>query len=253
MTEARCPLHPEHPALGSCQRCGTFFCASDRRDVDGVAYCSACGGRPDVDWIEAYRQSLLGRRDSWAWFVGLSSTGYLVIAASLIINAEGYLRLLAIPALASAVSGALYFLGVPVARVLLAVTAAFWAVVQYALLGPLSLISAVISAVVIGAALTSTRSKLFFRLDVPRAKLKRDYDRLADNRLARNAFALGILSLLIPVIAPLAVVMGAIAARRVDPSARPPVGKRGHAIGGIVFGTLGCMVGAAVIWAYVAR
>lgn len=245
---AHCPNHPEQPALGNCQRCGTFFCAADRLDVDGVAYCSLCGVRPDVDWIEAYRQSLLGKRDGWAWFFGLSSLGYLALCTSLIATTEGPLRLLAIPALGSAVTGVLFFLGLPIARVLLVVSFLFWAAAQLALVGPLSLISSVFSGAFVVSALTTARTRLFFRLDVPRDKLKADYARLADNRLARNAFAIGVFSLIVPVFAPVAIILGAIAARRVDPSARPPIGKLAHAVAAIVFGVLGMLV--AAVWGY---
>lgn len=245
---AFCPTHPEQPALGNCQRCGTFFCAADRLDVDGVAYCSACGVRPDVDWVEAYRQAHLGKRDGWAWFFGLSAFGYLALCLSLLINGDGPVRLLAIPALASAVTGVLFFLGIPIARMLLIIAFLVWSAAQLALLGPLTLISSVFSATFVITALTATRTRLFFKLEVPRHKLKADYARLADNRLARNAFAIGVLSLLIPIFSPMAIICGAIAARRVDPHARPPVGKRGHAVAGIVLGVFG--LGVAGVWAY---
>ena len=54
--EARCFTHPEVLATGACARCGVFFCADDRALVDLVSYCRTCATRPDVDWIEAYRQ-----------------------------------------------------------------------------------------------------------------------------------------------------------------------------------------------------
>lgn len=232
------------PALGNCQRCGTFFCAADRLDVDSVAYCQPCGIRPDVDWIEAYRQSLLGRRDGWAWLFGLTAIGYIAFSANLAANTDGTTRLLAVPALGSAIVGALFFFGKPIARWLLVVSTVFWAVVQFALIGPWSLLPGLVSALFVTAVLINTRNRLFFRLEVSREAVRKDYDRLADNRIARNAFALGILSLLLPFIAPIAIICGVIGFKRVNPTAKPPVGKGAHAIAGIVFGALGIVVGA---------
>lgn len=244
--EARCPNHPDVPALGNCQRCGTFFCAEDRLDVDRVAYCRPCGLRPDIDWIEGYRQSRLGKRDSWAWFLGFSAFGYLVVAANLAATQQGALRLLAIPAVGSAIVGALFFFGKPVARILLVVSVVVWSVIQVALVGPWALVGAAFSGAFVATALTTTRNRLFFRLEVSRQSLKQDYQRLADNRLARNAFAIGVLSLLLPVFAPVAIVCGVFAVRAVDPRARPPIGKMGYAIAGIVFGVAGTLLG--MLW-----
>lgn len=40
---ARCGFHPEAPATGTCQRCGTFICgACERRGPDGSLYCPQC-------------------------------------------------------------------------------------------------------------------------------------------------------------------------------------------------------------------
>ena len=102
------------------------------------------------------------------------------------------------------------------------------------------------------SAFTSTRNRLFFRDEVSREKLKRDYDRLANNLLARNAFALGFFSLLMPPVAPIAIVCGAIANARVNPNAKPPVGKRAYAIAGIVLGVAGAGLGAFWIYLMVA-
>lgn len=247
MTEARCPTHPDVPALGSCQRCGTFFCAACRVDVEGVAYCASCGVRPDVDWLGAYEQKLLGKRDGWAWYFGLQAIGLIVVGANVAAQTTGPTRLLAIPALASAICGALFFFGYRHARLLLGLSTLAWIAAQAALFQWVALVSAVFSIAFLATAFSSTRNRLFFRDSVSRAKLKRDYDRLADNLLARNAFALGFFSLLVPPVAPIAIVCGAIAHRRVNPNARPPVGKKGYAIAAIVLGVVGALIGGAWI------
>lgn len=249
MDTARCPTHPEVPALGNCQRCGAFFCASDHLLVEGVSYCATCGVRPDVDWLLGYQNTLLGKRDGWAWYFGLQSLGLIAIGANVVAQTEGATRLLGIPALLSAIAGILFFLGHKHARVLLAVTTAVWILVQAVLFQWLALISGVFAIAFLVSAYTSTRNRLFFRDAVGREKLKRDYDRLANNLLARNAFALGFFSLLVPPVAPIAIVCGAIANARVNPNARPPVGKRGYALAGVALGV--CGAGMGVFWTYV--
>lgn len=246
--EARCPTHPDTPALGSCQRCGAFFCAADRVNVDGAAYCATCGVRPDVDWILGYRNGLLGKRDGWAWYFLIQSIGLIGLGANIVAVSEGPSRLLGIPAAFSAIAGILFFLGHRRARLLLAITTALWIAVQAVLFQWLALLSGGFAIAFLWSAFTSTRNRLFFRDEVSREKLKRDYDRLANNLLARNAFALGFFSLLIPPVAPIAIVCGAIANARVNPNAKPPVGKRAYAIAGIVLGVCGAGMGA--FWLY---
>lgn len=241
--EARCPAHPDIPALGNCQRCGAFFCAQDRVDVDGTAYCAACGVRPDVDWLAAYGQKHYGKRDGWAWYFGLQSIGLLVVGANVAAQSAGALRLLALPALLSAIAGFLFFFGWRHARLLLGLSTVLWIAAQAILFQWLALLSGVLAISFIATAFLSTRNRLFFKDTVSRDKLRRDYDRLADNLLARNAFALGFFSLLMPPVAPIAIVCGAIANARVNPNAKPPVGKRGYAIAGIVLGVFGALVG----------
>ncbi len=241
--EAACPKHPDVPALGSCQRCGTFFCAQDHLDVDGVAYCQPCGVRPDVDWIEAYRKTLLGKRDGFAWFMGFSSLFWIFITASLAAFERGPSQLLAFPALASTITAVLFFFGKPIARTLVLSTVFLWGAILVFYGNVIMLIPTGLLLIGFSVPLASTRNRLFFHLDVPRPKLRRDYERLADNRLARNAAALGVLGVLIPPVAIAALVIGIVAKRRVDPTAKPPVGQGAYAIAGIVLGAIGIVIG----------
>ncbi len=64
---ARCALHPDLAAGGTCPRCGTFFCESCAQGVLGVLYCAPCAARPEVNYLEALRLKLWGRRDGNAW------------------------------------------------------------------------------------------------------------------------------------------------------------------------------------------
>ena len=174
----------------------------------------------------------------------MSAIGYVILGANLAATSQGPTRLLAIPGIGSAIAGALFFFGKPIARPLILVSTVFWAAAQLALFGPWTLPTSVLSAIFAIGALTTTRNRLFFRLEVSREKLKKDYDRLANNPLARNAFALAMLGFFVPICGPIAVVVGIFALRAVNPDARPPVAKRGYAIAGIVLGVLGTVFGA---------
>lgn len=87
------------------------------------------------------------------------------------------------------------------------------------------------------------RHRLFFRLPVKQATLRRLWHMYEDNPLASVALMLGVFGLLLPFLAPGALVLGGVALRRVDPEARPPVGRRGQALGALGLGML-----ALVLW-----
>jgi hypothetical protein len=86
-----------------------------------------------------------------------------------------------------------------------------------------------------------TLNQLFFKVEVPREKLQKAWNRYMNNRMARMGFALGLLGLTIPGLGLVALVCSFIGLRRVDPNAYPPIGRKGHAIAGLVLGTVGCL------------
>lgn len=66
---ARCGVHHDRAALGTCTRCGTFYCEECRRvGPDGVAYCISCEARAPggIPW-EARRELGLGRAFFETW------------------------------------------------------------------------------------------------------------------------------------------------------------------------------------------
>lgn len=254
----RCPKHPDAPASGTCARCGTFICPQDTRIIDAIVYCETCAQRPDVEWVEAYRQTLLGKRSSveWTMLIGMLPQllygGVAVFVAfdndSERVRSSGVAMLM----FASAANGLGWFLGTRVCRNLHIALMGVWALVLgIGLWGSMGMGAAVPTALVLGVAsapLLSTPSKLFFRLPVTRAQVITTYKQLEDNRLARNGLALAILGLFLPPIAVIAICCGAVAFQRVNPNGRPPVGGKGRAIAAIVLGVLGLVVSTPFWW-----
>lgn len=250
---ARCAVHPELPAAGTCSRCGGFVCADCVKVVPGLegrVFCAACEARPDVNYLEAFRLEFWGRRDRWAWTVGLVSMGLLAlgILSALDPRAPTALRLL-FTFFAPVPVGVAFFLGRSWARHALVATP----VVMAVLLGPDSreevslvmvcAVPALITAVVIHR---DVRSRLFFRLDVTPGQLQALWNVRRNNPLARHALSFGLSGVFMPVFAPLAVLCGAVAWRRVDPEAHPPIGRGGQALAGIVLG-----VASLLLWGFV--
>jgi len=244
---ATCPNHPDAPAVGNCSRCGTFLCAAEWTIVDGAGYCPACAARDDVDYLEAFRKKYWGKRDSWGWTLGVGAPLQILFGLVALLSgpAEGWAA--GILLLLSGVNGAFFFLGVPITRVGLVLLTVAWTAVYAFTIGPAAIASGIISALVVTSILTTTRTKLFFKLDVPRPTLSKCWDQLANNTVARTALALSIGGLVIPGFGPLAVVLGIIGLARVDAQAKPPIGKRPHAIAAIVLGVLGCGTTAAIV------
>jgi hypothetical protein len=105
--ESRCPVHPDNPSRGTCDRCGNYLCDTCRTRWRGRWLCAACVDRAlehkEVSPAEAgahLRQALLALGlgvTSWAIFIfailivaaamsggsmGLVALGGLVILAS---------------------------------------------------------------------------------------------------------------------------------------------------------------------------
>jgi drug/metabolite transporter (DMT)-like permease len=264
VADARCAVHPDVQALASCHRCGGFVCEQDSRLIDARRYCLPCAGRPEVDYLEAFRLKYWGKRDSWAWFFGLGGLVNLMTAAALVITALQSQRappsmsalVTVLVTVLTGVTGVLFWLGRPIARpgLLVCLLLAGGApLLEEGLNRAVGLGALLFPALIVASALASVRTKLFFKLDVPREKLRRAWDQLHNNTLAQQAPSVAVLGLLVPFVAPLAVVMGAIGLRRVDPSAHPPIGFKGRAIGGLVLGSLGTLFWLWVLYAAVDR
>jgi hypothetical protein len=250
--DARCAQHPDRPASFACARCGAFTCAPDLVALDGRDYCQPCSLHPEVDWLERYRLSVWGRRDTWTWVIGAGGALMFLYAAltALSIGTEhhrellepllGMLIFLAIGSLDTA-----FFFGVRWARpvVLLALPALTLLLLVLSGAG-FGAIPALIPFGVGVAIFNDGRNRLFFRLEMDRAKLQKTWDVYANNPLARSGLTLSFLGMLFPPAAIVGVIASGIALNRVDPTARPPVGRKGQALGGLALGLL-----AMALWA----
>jgi hypothetical protein len=236
---AVCAQHTDTPALGTCARCGTFFCALDSRDVDGRRYCESCAARPEVDWLERYRLSLWGRRDGWAWLFGLAAPLQLAVASFVLIESRE--PVVGALTAGAAICSALWWLGKPAARIGMVLVFALQALYASAQYGPAALMGFVLPSIILIAVVRNPRTRLFFKLDVTAEQLKRMWNLYANNNVARMGLTLGLAGLLIWPFAPLALICGVIGLTRVDPRATPPIGRRGSAIGAIVCGAAGTL------------
>src|SRR5689334_17673965 len=62
-TAARCAAHGEAPAVGVCQRCGTFLCVACLQPADSEVLCGAClarRGKAPVASAQAWASLYLG-------------------------------------------------------------------------------------------------------------------------------------------------------------------------------------------------
>lgn len=244
--EARCFVHPEEPALGTCVRCGTFFCARDHRTVGDKDYCAACATRPEVDYLEAFRLKYWGKRDAWAWLVGFGAIINLMFGLQLVVSGAENL-LFAIIAFASAAVGACFWAGLPFARLALCFVPIISMLVGMVTQGAQAFVSGVLPIVITLIIYNDTRNKLFFREQVPPEALRKAWDLYSNNRIARAGFLLSIFGILMPLFAPVALVCSIIGLRRVDLKAHPPIGRKGQAIAGIVLGSIGILWGLMLI------
>lgn len=243
----RCAEHPDVEAAGLCGRCGGFFCEGCARNVLGAVHCTACAALPEVNYLETFRRKLWGRRDTWAWFLGLG--GLVTLGAGVALLASGY-----VPAggflLACSVVGVGDFLGQRWARVgLIALPVAMGgAGLVYG--QPLLVVP---SPFLVGMGFVihqDPRHQLFFRLPIADAALLRLWNRHENNPLALVGLQLGLYGVFFPLFAPVALGLGLAALRRVNPEARPPIGRKGQAVLATALGA-GALVLWGVLWPHV--
>ncbi len=242
MTE--CPAHAGVEAVGTCARCGRFYCAAEKLELEGKTYCAECGTREDLDWLGKHYRRLEGTRSGLAWF--LLALGMTVAAGSLagLIGSENWkergffagllvMGLAAMTVMSGKTWSRLVLLGsAPVAAVFfVAGTAEPWSA---ALVLPTLMVSA--------ATWTDVRTKLFFRIPVDRDALRKHFDREGSNPLAVSASRLALLSLFIPGLGVLSLIMGVMALTRIDAKAVPPVGNVSAALGAIGFSVFSSLI-----------
>lgn len=231
----------------ACTRCGVFVERSDDvKFLFAKPYCSTCAARPDVDYLEAFRLKYWGKRDVWAWLMGLGVPFTLLGLVGSVSSGAW----LGVPGqLASLIVGVAFFLGRPWARwgglimVGLNLLPALTQPSQALLIVGVMAVSALIWVAII----QTTLNKLFFKVDVSRQQLQQAWDLYANNTLARTGFLLGLLSLLVWPLGAVALPLSIVGLLRVDPNASPPIGRKGQAIAGIVVSSIGLLVLLALV------
>jgi hypothetical protein len=243
-SEARCPAHPQKAVLGACARCGTFFCEYDRETVDGKDYCDTCAEHPDVDYLEAFRLKYWGKRDAWAWLVGFGAlfnflAGAILLANELVNKDTGNAGLLlALLALVGGGVGVCFWMGMPFARLALCFVPIASLVVSGFTAGPEAVGRGIWPVIITLVMYNNTRNKLFFKEEVSREALQKTWHLYSNNTVARAGFMLSFISAVIPPLALISLLCSIIGLRRVNPTATPPVGRKGQAIAGIVISSL---------------
>ena len=49
--QGRCANHVERVAVGTCDRCGSYYCVSCYKQLAGKRICSACLAFPGIDYL----------------------------------------------------------------------------------------------------------------------------------------------------------------------------------------------------------
>lgn len=251
--EARCPSHPEKAVLGACARCGTFFCEYDRETVDGKDYCDTCAEHPDVDYLEAFRLKYWGKRDAWAWLIGIGALINFIAGATLLANElvnkdtgnDGFMR--ALLALVGGGVGVCFWLGIPAARLALCFVPIASLMVSGFAAGPEAVGRGIVAVIITLVMYNNTRNKLFFKEEVSREALQKAWHLYSNNPVARAGFMLSFISLAFVLVAPISLLCSIIGLRRVNPTVTPPVGRKGQAIAGIVLSAVS-LVGWSAFW-----
>jgi hypothetical protein len=249
----RCAYHPERTALGLCDRCGSFYCGECFKERAGRRICSACLALPGVDHIAETRRRFWGKRDNFVWYFGL--VGGLGALSGLVV----------------AVAAAQWS-GIAANALMLGLFASYFMLQRWSrkalfVLAPLTLVGAVgeqpaqlagaglgalIWTLFFFAALTSPRNKLAFKIDVDDAEVQRLYDQYVSNPNAMRALVYGVLSLFLPVLAPVALAFGIQSMRRVKPNAWPPIGGRRAAVTGVVVSVVALVFWCSALAAWLA-
>ncbi len=248
--QARCPRHPERPATGVCERCGGFLCELDRVVGWTKSFCPSCAANPEVDYVERFRLDCWGRRDGWAWVIGVLSVPIALVASIGVYEAATTRRAhfleVAVPLIVSA-TGVAFWLGVRWARQGLILVPAALGAVAAATEGPLPALTLVLFP--LWGALSiylDVRNQLFFKVSVPRKKLEKAWRQHRDNTVAHAGFLFALVGLLPIGLGLVGLILSIIGLMRVDPNAHPPVGRRGEAIAGVVLGTIGTLEAVAL-------
>src|SRR5262245_43066849 len=84
-TGARCATHPNNPAVGTCQRCGTYVCGVCRTRWQDRALCLACLARAlDVKEVRPEEVRAHRRQALLALTFGATAWGLVLVVALLL-------------------------------------------------------------------------------------------------------------------------------------------------------------------------
>lgn len=247
----RCAYHPERTSLGICDRCGSFYCGECFKERAGKHICSACLALPGVDYIAETRAKFWGKRDNFVWYFGLLGSLSALSGVAVAISTHAHWLSLVANVVTLALFAS-YFMLQRWSR------KALFALPPLAVVGvaeqPAQLVAAGLGALLWAlffvAAFTSARNKLAFKIDVSDADIHKLYNQFISNPNATRALAYGVVSLFLPVFAPVALVFGIQSIRRVKPNAWPPVGGRRPAVTGIVLSVLALLLWGSVLIAW---
>lgn len=225
--------------MGTCSRCGRFHCAAEQIALDDRVYCADCGTRQDVDWLGQHYRKLEGQRSGVVWFllllgIGLSAASIAGLAGAENWKERGFLAGLLAFGLASLTPMS----GKPWSRWVLLLSGPLAAIIFVSATGDGWGFMLVVPMVGVAAMVwTDVRTRLFFRLPVPRKDLHAHFRREGSNPLAVYASRLALLGLFVPGVCVISLVMGVVALTRIDSKAIPPVGNLSAALGAIIFST----------------
>lgn len=253
---AALPSQRETPAAAApglpitCTRCGVFVTATTTELILGKGYCEACAKRPEVNYPRAYRDAHWGKRDGWAWFFGVLSPFVMLAGVLALVNGDPAAGALVT---FTGISWATFWTGARLGRVALVASTILGAVYNVSISIPPN----VIGIGMVAMAMMSTRTKLFFEIDVPEAELAKAWLGQHANRAASWARGFGIVVLLsflawlgtrwaasaTVFFGVLGVGFGVAGLRAVNETAQPPVGGRSSALVGIACGAIGVLLG----------
>lgn len=255
---AVCARHVDSPANGNCERCGAFYCVLDSKRVGERSYCSACAERPEVNYLETFRLKYWGKRDSWAWLMGVGAVWSGLSAVFIVTTSLG----VAMINLALAGYGVCYFLGQRWTRPTIFVVPFLPALIlagQKLMAGGATdsfalgkmvgeaLVYSALPLLMAAAIYADTRNQLFFMIPIGERRLKKAWHLYSNNTIARTGLLLSLPGLLVPGLSVPAVICSLIGLRRVDPTAYPPIGRKAQAWAGLVLGSLGVLGWATVL------
>jgi hypothetical protein len=252
---AHCAFHPGVEAIGTCQRCGTYYCSACSKLIGERTFCQGCLSIPGVDYLRELRERYWGKRDGWVWYNGFLGAIAALGTCAICVQKQAWGDL-PLPLFSLPISVA-YFGLKPAARLWLFAECPLALVMCIAkaahLVPSLPELSPVREAAVIWLAFLlcfvpylSTRNRLAFKLEVSERDLANLHRRVS-NATATRAFVYAILALVIPLLGLLTLSLGVIALRRANNAVWPPVGGRGRAITSIVLSGIGLAGWAVVI------